>query len=41
MDYFWAFIGLLAGLGAFLFGFKVLSESIEKTGKQPHAPLVR
>ena len=30
MDYFWAFIGLLAGLGAFLFGFKVLSESIEK-----------
>lgn len=30
MDYFWAVVGLLAGLGAFLFGFKVLSESIEK-----------
>ena len=30
MDYFWAAIGLLAGLGAFLFGFKALSENVEK-----------
>ena len=30
MDYFLAVIALLAGLGAFLFGFKVLSDNIEK-----------
>ena len=30
MDYFMAFIQLLSGLGAFLIGFKILSESIEK-----------
>lgn len=30
MDYFMAFVQLLSGLGAFLIGFKILSESIEK-----------
>lgn len=30
MDYFLAVIALLAGLGAFLFGFKILSDNIEK-----------
>lgn len=30
MDYFYGIMGLLGGLGAFLFGFKVLSDSIEK-----------
>lgn len=30
LDYFLAVIALLAGLGAFLFGFKILSDNIEK-----------
>ena len=30
MDYVYAFVQLLSGLGAFLIGFKILSENIEK-----------
>lgn len=30
MQYFWSFIELLAGLGAFLLGFKILSDNIER-----------
>ena len=30
MDYTLSVVSLLAGLGAFLFGFKVLSDNIEK-----------
>ena len=34
MDYVYAFVQLLSGLGAFLIGFKILSENIEKAVDQ-------